>query len=198
MPSQRSLRRDRAINLSLMNTVNVVFHVSYVTWFDFLLLLFRLLIFWDWRSEVCLSRSERQWNYQRTWNFQANTQMFTISPSEIGNRVVVFDNLQICHKQPNSQSKDNILKSHHAGSDWLNLNAPLFIFPPLSPVFFIIPYCIWKLWKNIAWTGGETISFSFWEKRGDKERLTDQLVNYEEQGECDRLKDSYKNRGWQT
>lgn len=40
MPSQRSLRRDRAINLSLMNTVNVVFflcfsHVSYVPGFDF-------------------------------------------------------------------------------------------------------------------------------------------------------------------
>lgn len=86
------------------------FHVSYVTWFDFLLLLFWLLIFWDWSSEVCLSQSERQWNYQRTWHFQANTKMFTISPSEIWNGVVVFDNLQICHKQRNSQRKDNILK----------------------------------------------------------------------------------------
>lgn len=42
---------------------------------------------------------------------------------------------------------------------------------------------------------GETISFSFQEKGGDEERLTDQPVNYEQQEECDRLKDSYKNRG---
>lgn len=37
----------------------------------------------------------------------------------------------------------------------------------------------------------EAISFSFRGRGGDKERL----LNYEQQGKCDRLKDSHKNRG---
>lgn len=41
MPSQRSLRRDRAMNLSLMNTVNVVFSrfICYLIWFSVIVIL---------------------------------------------------------------------------------------------------------------------------------------------------------------
>lgn len=97
MPSQRSLQRDRAINLSLMNTVNVVFSrfICYLIRFSVIVIsALNLLGLELWK---CVSAGfERQWNYQRTWHFQANPKMFTVLPSD---GVVVFDNLQIGHKQ---------------------------------------------------------------------------------------------------